>query len=275
MNADSMKRGDFLKENPICKFSELRSSDLVCTDFVYETTDVQKTDTILSRYMLGFVAKGGVSLNVGASTYSMTAGELFLIRKNTSFRIVMEEESSYFYVCFQGRRAEELTERLGLDASVAVVDRREELERLVSFGFECMEKMDEGNTDLLGEAMLLYLMGHLSPRRRKEQNLLSEMVSITNEHFTELSFSLPTLAQMLGYDAKYLSHYFKKSKGIGFSQYLRELRIDRAVFLIEQGVVCVKNIALLSGFFDALYFSKVFKSIKGMPPKQYIDGLQK
>ncbi|MBO5295154.1 MAG: helix-turn-helix transcriptional regulator, partial [Clostridia bacterium] len=78
-------------------------------------------------------------------------------------------------------------------------------------------------------------------------------------------------ADELGYDAKYLSSLFKKKKGIAYTQYLRELRIRHAVFLIEEGIVSVKNAALLSGFRDALYFSKVFTSIQGITPKLYIQ----
>ncbi len=261
--------------NTVCKFNEFRSSDLVCTVFVYETTDVQSRETTLPHYLLGFVVEGTASLFVGSSVYAVEAGDIFFVRKNTLFRLEISAGGSYFYVCFQGRCAEELTERLELCASVAVVDCRAELERLNAFGFECMEKMNEGNTDLFGEAMVLYLMGHLSPQRQTAKDLFSTIISITGDRFTEHSFSLSTLAQSLGYDAKYLSHYFKKCKGIGYSQYLRELRINHSVFLIEQGVMCVKNIALLSGFSDALHFSKVFKSIKGVSPKQYIELLQR
>ena len=76
---------------------------------------------------------------------------------------------------------------------------------------------------------------------------------------------------MMKYDAKYLSFYFKKHKHICYSEYLRDMRIRHAVFLMEQGLTSVKNIALLSGFGDALYFSKVFKRVMGKSPKEYMS----
>ena len=96
---------------------------------------------------------------------------------------------------------------------------------------------------------------------------------LTNERFTEADFSLSVLARELGYDVKYLSALFKKKKGITYTAYLRDLRIRHAVFLIERGVVSVKNIAILCGFEDALYFSKLFKQSEGVSPKTYIDRL--
>jgi transcriptional regulator GlxA family with amidase domain len=46
------------------------------------------------------------------------------------------------------------------------------------------------------------------------------------------------------------------------------------LFLMEQRVVSVKNIAVLAGFGDALYFSKVFKGQMGESPKKYIEKMQ-
>jgi transcriptional regulator GlxA family with amidase domain len=39
---------------------------------------------------------------------------------------------------------------------------------------------------------------------------------------------------------------------------------------MEEGLVSVKNIAILSGFHDPLYFSKVFTESEGISPKNYI-----
>ena len=67
--------------------------------------------------------------------------------------------------------------------------------------------------------------------------------------------------------------YWAKQMGISYVEYLRNLRIKRAVFLMEQGVASVKNVAILSGFEDALYFSKVFKQAEGVTPSEYIKNL--
>ena len=161
-------------------------------------------------------------------------------------------------------------ERAGLGEAVGVFDCRAQKDRLAAFGFECIDKANNDNLDIFGESMLLYLIGHLTVRTQNDGGLLSSIITVSGENFTDHHFSLRTLADILGYDAKYLSFYFKKNRGIGYSEYLRELRIDHSVFLIEQGVDCVKNIALLSGFSDALYFSKVFKKSKGKSPREYI-----
>ena len=82
---------------------------------------------------------------------------------------------------------------------------------------------------------------------------------------------LETTAAALGYSAKYVSRMFKQSMGLSFSEYVKNARIQHAVFLMEQGITAVKNIALLCGFHDAAYFSNVFRDSVGLSPSQFIQ----
>ena len=63
--------------------------------------------------------------------------------------------------------------------------------------------------------------------------------------------------------------------GVSYSEYLRTLRIKYAVSLFDHGIDSVKNVALLSGFADPLYFSTVFKKYTGLSPKEYKSGAQR
>ena len=143
------------------------------------------------------------------------------------------------------------------------------------FWLDCLRDADDGNVDLLAEAVLLYSLAHLRPAVKKQNDLLTKILLITDERFTEADFTLSSLADEIGYDAKYLSFIFKRKKGVTFTGYLRDLRLRHAIFLMEQGVVSVKNVAILSGFDDALYFSKIFKQYTGHSPKEYIENLHR
>ena len=85
---------------------------------------------------------------------------------------------------------------------------------------------------------------------------------------------LSTVAERLGYSSKYLSHIFKKQMGMGYTEYLQTYRIRYAVSLFEHGLDSIKNVALLSGFTDPLYFSTVFKKQFGVSPASYIQKIQ-
>ena len=55
-----------------------------------------------------------------------------------------------------------------------------------------------------------------------------------------------------------------------FHEYLTNLRLSNAVRLIENGFLSVKEIAHMSAFLDAQYFSKVFTRKNGMSPSEMI-----
>ena len=125
--------------------------------------------------------------------------------------------------------------------------------------------------DLAAESVLLYTFSRLFGSSVKNSGVVGKMLSMTEERFTEPTLSLSTLADELSYNTKYLSHIFKEKMGMGYSEYLRDTRIKFAVSLIDRGLDSIKNVALLSGFTDPLYFSTVFKKQIGMSPLAYIQ----
>lgn len=260
-----------MRNGSICKFSPTRSSDLICVHFIKESANAQACGVTAKRHALHLVASGEGTLIKGGAACALSPGTLFFVREGERFSVRGDDAFVYYYISFFGRRAEELITRFGLEACGGVLSG---YEGLIPFWEECQRTAEDGNIDILCESVLLYSLARLSPVRSEGESAVSKVVAITQDRFTEHSLTLPAIAREIGYDPKYLSSLFKKKKGVAFTQYLRELRLRHAVFLMEQGVVSVKNIALLSGFGDALYFSKVFSQSMGTSPKAYIAVLQ-
>ena len=257
-----------ISEN-ICKFNFTRSSDLVCLNFIKETKNTQDCPLRAKENVIHLVREGsGIFVRNGAEQ-PIGIGSLFFVCEGDSFSVRSVEGLEYFYITFSGRRADELCLRLGL-SSREVLDN---YTSLLPFWEECHAAATEENIDMLCESVLLYSLARLAPIKAERNDAIGRVISITQKSFTNPSLSLPSIAAEIGYDPKYLSSLFKKKKGITYTQYLRELRIKHAVFLMEQGVVSVKNVAILSGFGDALYFSKVFSDEMGIAPKTYIQRI--
>lgn len=67
--------------------------------------------------------------------------------------------------------------------------------------------------------------------------------------------------------------FFRKVKGVtGYTpnEYMRILRMKRAMELLQEGIYNVSEIAYKVGMNDPLYFSKCFKSHFGAPPSAYL-----
>ena len=88
------------------------------------------------------------------------------------------------------------------------------------------------------------------------------------------SLSLRTLAETLNVSSSYLSTLFKKETGQTLTEYINRRRIKHAKHLLETTRLQIQTIAQHCGIVDVQYFSRVFKRIAGMTPKEYRESLK-
>ena len=77
------------------------------------------------------------------------------------------------------------------------------------------------------------------------------------------------LGAVFGYHPFYVSQMLKKKLGITLKQYVIAYRLRTARALLETTEKTTAEIAELTGFTDASYFTKTFKSSFGQTPKDY------
>lgn len=85
-------------------------------------------------------------------------------------------------------------------------------------------------------------------------------------------FSLPQLAETYHISEAYLSHVFKKQTGISLTNYIAQIRIEKACQLIamdNQGSGKFYRIASQVGYDDYPYFVRVFKKVTGISPREF------
>jgi two-component system response regulator YesN len=103
------------------------------------------------------------------------------------------------------------------------------------------------------------------------QNLMGKVKLMVEEQYGDCCFGLAQAADCLGINSSYLSRLFKKEMNENFIDYLIDIRIEKAVYLLETTKLKNSEIACKVGFEDERYFGKVFKKKCGMTPKQYRD----
>lgn len=81
--------------------------------------------------------------------------------------------------------------------------------------------------------------------------------------------NLSDLAQELNVSTGYLSTLFKEVMGIGFSEYIKELKIEEAKELLRKSNVKIYKISEMVGYNNPYYFSRVFKRSTGRTPSEY------
>ncbi len=81
--------------------------------------------------------------------------------------------------------------------------------------------------------------------------------------------TLSELATTLNINASYLSTVFKKEMGKTVTGYVNEKRIELAQELLKTTNLQIQTVAQYCGIVDVHYFTRLFKKLTGLSPKQY------
>ena len=109
----------------------------------------------------------------------------------------------------------------------------------------------------------------LTERKEKRSDKFVYMAKrYIHEHYRE-KLTLSEIAEHLKISPGYLSSIFSRYMNRTVSDYIAEVKIEHAKELIDSGEYLIYEIADQLGFDNAYYFSKVFKKVTGMAPKNY------
>ena len=252
----------------ICKFvSTSPHNALETINFIYETDDSCMSKNIFftsHRMILIIQGKGTMSFN--NDKIPLSAGCLIFGFVGESFKVKATEPTEYMYISFSGSKAEDFFLRFNISPINRIFPN---FESLIPLWKSTLSRTAESNMDLATEGLFLYTLSKFNTGSTTKNIVIQQMLSITEENFTDSEFSIAAIAEELKYSTKYLSRLFKNKQGINYSEYLRNMRISYAVTLFDHGIDSVKSVALLSGFRDPLYFSSVFKKVVGIAPTEY------
>lgn len=93
------------------------------------------------------------------------------------------------------------------------------------------------------------------------------------EHLGDQDLSTAKLAEVVGLSGSYLSSLFSQNKNITISQYITERRMERAMELLKNPRYKLYEVAYMVGYDDAKYFSKQFRKVIGVTPRDFRNSL--
>ncbi len=265
----------------ICRFVPSKNDydNINTVNFVYETTADTSNKLITHAYYTAYlVISGTATLFQAKKSVELNENDVFFTFPTVPFSLHPSDKSfKFIYISFMGIRAGKLLEKLKITPSDCVFG---ELKELSDFWMNAINISTQDNLAILSESVLLYTLSlisnHIEVKKElsKEADISLKIKKYIDDNYTSSDMSLETLARLFKYNQKYISAVLKKSIGVGFAQYLKTLRIQHACMLINEGFSNIKDIAYMSGYNDALYFSKVFKKTIGKPPKEYIAEIR-
>lgn len=266
-----------MEHENICKFIPDKQSggDLIVLNFVYERNCDKLVPATIYSYSVGIVTNGCGKYSIDGKTYDVKKGDVFFSFPSKEFYFTSIDKLEYLFISFTGTRATSLKLRSKISSDNAVIYNKEELLPLWE---NAQKTCNDKNIDLIAEGVLLYTFATVSNTIEEEKgttiantDVVLQIKKYIEQNLDDPALSLQSVSKKFLYNDKYISDKFNKTMRIGFSDYIRNLRMERAVALLESGSKNIGEVARLCGYTDQFYFSKVFKNHTGISPKKYSE----
>jgi AraC-like DNA-binding protein len=235
---------------------------------------------VRDHFLIHYIVSGRGTFYVGDRVYPLGKGQGFLICPDivTYYQADYEDPWTYFWVGFHGLKAESYLHHAGLNADnpIFTYDRDDYIKNCFIDMMETKKLTKSREIKLLG---ILYLfLSQLIEVNGKErfvdsQNDRKELYIKKAIEFIEMNYSrkirITDIAHYIGLDRSYLGAVFKEYLNTSPQEYLINFRINKACELMKNTHLSIGDISRSVGYDDPFLFSKVFKKIKEVPPREY------
>lgn len=138
---------------------------------------------------------------------------------------------------------------------------------------DCAERMNcvRGLNEAVG-CMQAFMQHVVQTDRKNRAQRSSYPVQRAMEYIQDklnVQMRLEDIAEYVMLSPNYLSMLFKKETGQGISDFILQLRLERAKLLLRTTSLNISQIAEKVGYQDARHFSKLFRKMTGIQPKDY------
>lgn len=110
-----------------------------------------------------------------------------------------------------------------------------------------------------------------SEREIRNAERMKKMLQYVQDHYSE-NMTIAQIAECVAISESECLRCFHRTLGVSPSQYIKQFRIHKAEELLLSTNDTIGNIGAVCGFFDAGYFTKVFREVKGTTPKEFRAG---
>ena len=229
---------------------------------------------VRDHFLIHYITSGKGVYDSGSGKYSLSAGDGFLVVPNRLITYWADQSDpwEYYWVGFNGTDAERLVCEAGLSAEQPIFHYDKDSlyrEKLLNiYRLNGNRPSDQARM----QAGLLSFMAAMMDRRpldiqekKSGYEYVKKSLQFIDYNYSR-SIDVDDIAANVGISRSHLYRLFMKHISVPPNEYLTRYRIQKASLLLESSNLSVGEAAYSTGFSDQLYFSRVFKSIRGSPP---------
>ena len=234
---------------------------------------------IRPNYLLHYVLDGKGYYYVNDHKYTVTKNQGFLICPNvvTFYQADKDNPWTYLWLGIDGDKVTTYLQAIDLNENNLIFD-SEYASELKDYTLDMLKHHTTSASDSFKIEGLLYLFFSKLSKSCKAINSTTEDESsniyinkaiefIQNNYHNQIKVT--DIADYICLNRSYLTSIFQKNLKMSPQKFLMEFRITKAAELLYNTDLSIGNIAYSCGYNDPLAFSKAFKKIKGISPKEY------
>lgn len=117
----------------------------------------------------------------------------------------------------------------------------------------------------------LKIINNVNKKRKFSPMVLLAIKYIEENHYLN-DLNINNISEKLEVTSSYLSKLLKKETGLSFIDYVTNVRIKKAMYIMEDPTVKIYDVAELIGYSNQHYFCRAFKKVVGISPTEYKRG---
>lgn len=235
---------------------------------------------IRNFYLIHHVVSGKGIYKAGKKSYEISAGNTFLIYPNTEITYIADQNDpwEYYWVGFQGNDIRIILNQTDFSEENPVIytDLDDCFETYLMNIYNAKGNSDSSKISMSGYLMLVLSLlveksSHSRQRHHASTMYLQKATEYIEYNYTQ-ELTVQGVADYIGISRSQLYRVFMEHYRKAPEQYILEFRIRQACQLLMNSHLSIGSVGYSVGFNDNLYFSKAFKKIKGLSPREYRRG---
>lgn len=118
--------------------------------------------------------------------------------------------------------------------------------------------------------IVVFLKRVKKKQQKKNANIIYDIEKYLQHNFNR-EIKLQEISEQFYISREYISRKFKQEFNVNISDYIVQIRINKAKSLLKNSQLKIYEIANMVGYQDDKYFRKVFKKVEGITPNEYRD----
>lgn len=230
-------------------------------------------------YQLLYIAAGKAHFHFDDKEQVVTAGHMVLYRPKEpqKYEYYGEDQTEVYWVHFTGGNVKNILRSYGLTDDKRVfycgsgLDYQNLFRTMINELQMCKVNYAEMLEMYLRQIFIMLQRHFLNSLKTDNAHVVEEINKATlyfNEHYSE-DISIDEYAQNNHVSVSWFIRNFKQCTGSTPMQYILSKRIYNAEILLHDSTYNVTEIAEIVGYDNPLYFSRIFKKVKGISPSEY------